>query len=191
MEQQSEALTSALDQVEAGNLETSVATLQPLADEGSGGAKAAALMLQAGIAQEQGKSAEAAKIFAQVAANGDTPATLKDLATIREIAATYDTRIPADVIAKLKPLAVPGNPYFGSAGEIVAMAYLDQGKTKEAGTLFAEIAKSEDVPDSLRSRARRMAGLYGVDAIVDVEEALKESTIANRAPSASAPNAAQ
>ena len=78
------------------------------------------------------------------------------------------------MITRLKPLAVPGNPYFGSAGEMVAMAYLEQGKRQEAGTLFSSIAKDENVPDGLRSRSRQMAGLLGVDAIEDVDKVLEE-----------------
>lgn len=183
-EQQSETLVSALDQIEAGNLETGTTTLQTVVDEGSGGAKASALMLQAGIALEEGRAEEAAKIFAQVAADGDTPDVLRDLATVREIASTFDSREPAEVIERLSPMAVPEHAYFGSAGEMVAMAYLEQGKQREAGTLFAEIAKNEDVPETLRSRARRLAGLYGVDAIVDVDEVLAESSVAQQEPPA-------
>jgi len=182
-EKQSETLTSALDQIEAGNLETATTTLQPIADEGSGGAKASALLLQAGIAMEAGRTEEATQIFAQIAGDGNMPQVLRDLATIREIAATFDSRDPAEIIERLSPMAVPEHAYFGSAGEMVAMAYLDQGKQQEAGTLFAEIAKNEDVPESLRSRARRLAGLYGVDAVVDVDEVLEES----RAPQQGAP----
>ena len=187
MEKQSEALVSALDQIEAGNLQTGAAALEPVIKDGSDGARIAALMMKAGIAQEQGKGAEAAKLFAEVSADKDAPETLRDLATLREIAATYDTRKPDEIIARLKPLAVPGNAYFGSAGEMVAMAYLDQGKRKEAGALFAQIAKSEEVPEALRSRTRRMAGLLGVDAIEDVEKVLEES----QAPAGPAPQAAQ
>ncbi len=182
LEEQSEAMVSALDQIEAGNLESGTNALQPIVDEGSGGAKASALMLQAGIAQEQGNNAEAARLFAQVAADGDAPEVLRDLATVREIAATFDTLDPAEIIERLQPMAAPDHAYFGSASEMIAMAYLEQGKQKEAGDLFAEIAKNEDVPDSLRSRARRLAGLYGVDAIVDVDEVLEESATPQNAP---------
>jgi len=174
-EKQSETLVSALDQIEAGNLETGTTTLQQVADEGTGAAKASALMLQAGIAMEEGRAEEAAKIFAQVAADGDTPQALRDLAILREIASTFDSREPAEIIERLAPMAVPEHAYFGSAGEMVAMAYLEQGKQQEAGMLFAEIAKNEDVPATLRSRSRRLAGLYGVDAVVDVDEVLEES----------------
>ena len=78
------------------------------------------------------------------------------------------------MIDRLKPLATPGNPWFGSAGELVAMAYLKQGKQDLAGPLFAAIAKDEDVPQTLRSRTRQMAGLLGYDAVVDVDETLAE-----------------
>jgi hypothetical protein len=53
------------------------------------------------------------------------------------------------------------------------MAHLEAGNKAEAGKLFADIAKDEDQPESLRSRARQMAGLLGVDAIVDVEKLLE------------------
>lgn len=174
MERDSETLTSALDQLEAGNLETATSTLGPLATDGEGGAKAAAQLLQGGIAQQQGKGEEAARIFATIAADDSTPDTMRDLATIREIAATFDSRKPAEIIERLKPMAVPGNAFFGSAGEMVAMAYLEQGKRQEAGTLLAAIAKDEEVPESLRSRTRQLAGLLGVDAIEDVDEILEE-----------------
>ncbi|MXO89754.1 tetratricopeptide repeat protein [Pontixanthobacter aquaemixtae] len=176
-EAQSETLVSALDQIEAGNIQTGSATLDGLAAEGEGGAKTAAMMLQAGIAQQQGKAEEAAKIFAAVAADEDAPQAYRDLAVIREITATFDTRKPEDIVARLKPLAVPENAFYGSAGELLAIAYLEQGKRQEAGDLLAAISKSDDVPDSLRSRARQMAGQLGVDAIEDVDEVLEESRI--------------
>ena len=192
LEADSEQLVSALDQIEAGNLDTGAATLDTLINEGNDGAVAMARLLRAGIALEKNQPAEAAKLYAQVAASDDVPPALRDLASVREIAATYDSRKPDEVIARLKPLAVPGNPYFGSAGEMVAMAYLQQGKRREAGTLFSEIAKDDTVPDGLRSRSRQMAGLLGVDAIEDVDEIVQEmgGSNAQGAQPADAPAAA-
>jgi hypothetical protein len=69
------------------------------------------------------------------------------------------------VIDRLKPLAVAGNPWFGSAGELVALAYLKQNKPELAAPIFAAMAKEKDMPASLRSRAVQMAGALGVDAI--------------------------
>jgi hypothetical protein len=75
------------------------------------------------------------------------------------------------VIARLKPLAEPGNPWFGNAGELVGIAYMKQGHNDLAGPLFAAISRDKDAPVSLRRRARQMAGLLGVDAIDDVAKA--------------------
>ena len=173
-EKDSEALVRALDQVEGGNLASSEAALNALIANGGSGAQAAARMLKAGVAMEQNKPLEAAKLYDAVAGNGEAPQALRDLATIRAVAARYDTLKPADVIARLKPLAVPGNPWFGPAGELVAMAYLDQGKSAEAGALFGAIAKHDDTPETLKSRTRQMAGLLGVDAIEDVDTVIDQ-----------------
>lgn len=182
LEKSSEDLIAALDQLGAGNLDSANSAAAALADGSSGGAQASALMLQAGTALQSGKPDEAAKIYVQISSNQDLPPALRDLATVREAAITFDKLAPADVIAKLKPLAVPGNAYFGSAGEMVAMAYLEQGKRKEAGTLFGEIAKSKDVSESLRARARQMAGLLGVDAIEDVDKFMKTQEVGEESP---------
>lgn len=174
LEAHSERLIAALDQAEAGNLDSADASAEALAADSEGGTRAAALLMRAGIAMDEGRTADAVALYAQVASSDDTPPVLRDLASIREMAASFDTRDPAEVIARLEPLAVPGNPWFGSAGELVAMAYAEQGKNDRAGTLFGEIARSEDVPDSLRSRARQMAGLMGVDAIEDADAFMED-----------------
>ena len=70
-----------------------------------------------------------------------------------------------------------GSPASSCAGELVAMAHLEGGNRAEAGKLFAAIAKDEELPDTLRSRARQMAGLMGVDAVVDVDKLLRDQGV--------------
>jgi hypothetical protein len=65
------------------------------------------------------------------------------------------------VINRLQPLAVTGNPWFGSAGELTAMAMLKQNRVGEAKRLFAAIAADRTVPQSLRDRAGQIAGTLG------------------------------
>lgn len=180
--ERSETLVAALDQLQAQNYDTAVSRLEPLASGSDEDAAMFARMLQGGIAQQQGKADEAATIFAAIADDDSAPSEFRDLARIREVSVRYDEMKPADVIAKLKPLAVPGNPYFASAGELVAMAYLDQDKRSEAGTLLAEIAKNEDVPESAKLRARQMAGQLGIDAIEDVDDVLDDARVDGEAP---------
>jgi hypothetical protein len=100
---------------------------------------------------------------------------------VRDVSLNFDRMKPADVIAQLSPLAKPGSAYFGSAAELVAMAHLEAGNRAEAGKMFAAIAKDEDLPETLRSRARQMAGLMGVDAVVDVKKLLKDEGVTDDA----------
>lgn len=167
----SEQLALALDSVEARNLDDGAAKLAALAKESDDGIEAAALVMQAAIASEQNKAPEAERLYRQVAADESAPQPYRDLAAIRAVAVDFDALPPAEVVTRLKPLAVPGNPWFGSAGELVGMAYLKQNRRDLAGPLFASIAKDKEVPESQRTRARQMAALLGVDAIDDVARA--------------------
>lgn len=162
-----ESLTVALDRIESGQLQPGDKQLATLARNAGPGTEAAATLMRGGIAAQQGKKPEAVKLFAQVAKNEDAPRAFRELATIREVALTFDNLPPATVVARLKPLAVPGKPWFGSAGELLGIAYLKQGNTKLAGPLFAAISRDEQTPETLRRRSRQMAGLLGVDAIDD------------------------
>jgi len=75
----------------------------------------------------------------------------------------FDRLQPQEVIARLAPLAKPGEPWFGSAGEMTALALAKQGKRAEAGQLFATIAKDTTVPSSIRNRATQLAASFGID----------------------------
>ena len=174
LEAESEAIISALDSVDAGDFPGAEDKVAPLIEEGSAGARSTARLLQAAAALEQEDPARAIELYAAIAADEDAPQPLRDLALVREVATNFDDREPADVIAKLADLAVPGNAFFGSAGELTAIAHLEAGNREEAGTLFAAIARDEELPETLRSRARQMAGLLGVDAIDDVEQLLED-----------------
>lgn len=186
MEAQSEKLVATLDMLQSGDVTGAQALAATLAAEGDGAAATSALMLQAGLAMEQGKRAEAAQLFARISADENAPPAMRDFATIRGVSATFDTLKPDDVIARLKPLAVPGNPWFGSAGELVAMAHLELGQRDQAGVLFGEIARSEEVPETIRTRARQMAGLLGVDAVEDVEALLESQGVPTTASNGAA-----
>jgi hypothetical protein len=187
LEEGSEAFVTALDELQAGNADTADTEFASLADDSTPAARAGAQMLRAGIAAQKGATEQAAEMYFALADDGDAPQAYRDLAAIRGVAARYDAMQPQAVIDRLKPLATPGNPWFASAAEMVAMAYLEQDKRDLAGPLFAAIAKDEEAPQSIRSRARQMSGLLGVDAIEDVEETLAEA--GGQGPGATAPAA--
>jgi hypothetical protein len=159
---------TALEQLDGGNRDAASAAFAELAKDGPDGSRAVAAMAIAGIRADEGKIDEAAKAFAAVAEDGSSPQPLRDLATVRAVAVKFDALPPEQVISKLKPLAVPGNAWFGPAGELVALAYLKQGKVEQAGPLLAAIAKDKNVSESQQARTRQMAAQLGFDAVDDV-----------------------
>ncbi len=173
-EEQAVALTLAVDRLEANQPDAAIDKVTPLQGSEIAGARVPAQLLEAGVAQQKGDAKRAAELYTAVSADGNAPAPMRDLATLRLVSLQYDEMKPADVVAKLKPLAVPGNPFFASAGELVGMAYIEQGKTDLAGPLFAEISRDEKAPEALRARARQVAGLLGTDAIDDVEAIVEQ-----------------
>jgi hypothetical protein len=166
-----EQLTMALDRVDASNFSAADAELNGVIAKGGPASAAAAKLLRGGIAQQQDKPAEAGKLFAEVAADGQVPQPFRDLATIREVAVQFDNLPPQQVVDRLKGFAAPGNPWFGTAGELVGIAYMKQGRNDLAGPLFAAISRDNNTPESLRRRTRQLAGLLGVDALDDVANA--------------------
>lgn len=141
------------------------AEMKALADADQIGYRAMARLTQAGMAAKEGDSKKAAGLYGQLAADSAMPQPYRDLATIRQVALTFDQMKPQQVVDRLKPLAVEGGPWFGSAGEMTAIAYMKMGKKNLAGPIFAAIAKDDKAPQTVRVRARQMAGLLGVDAV--------------------------
>jgi hypothetical protein len=174
IEERSEKLIAAFDQLQAGQIEQAKGSLVALSEDGSSATAISARLARAGIALRDNRQDEAVQLYESIASDDNAPKPYRDLATIRSVAVQFDKLEPQKVIDRLKPLATPGNPWFGSAGELVAMAYMKQGKNDLAGPLFAAIAKDEDVPQTLRSRSRQLAGVLGYDAVTDVDETLAE-----------------
>jgi hypothetical protein len=161
---QSEELSKIITDIGEGNLTTAPARLDAMAAKANDAYRASALLTRAALAIQQRDLKLAAAKYHEVAADDGLPQPYRDLATVRAAAIEFDNLKPEEVVARLQPLAKPGNPWFGSAGEMTAMALLKQNRKAEAGRLFAQIAADKAVPDSIRSRAVQIAGTLGVDA---------------------------
>jgi hypothetical protein len=163
-----ETLVSAFEDISAGNKAAAQTKLDELARSGVDGYRAASLLTQADMASDANQTDKAVALFKQVADDASLAQPYRDAALVRMTALQFDRLPPQQVIDRLKPLAVSGAPWFGSAGEMVASAQLKLNRPQEAGKLFAAIAKDKKVPDSIRSRAMQMAGSLGVDAVQDL-----------------------
>lgn len=158
-----EMLTQAFNDLGQGKENGVAAKLDTLTASSHPAYRASAKLSKAALAAEKGDLKGAIAQFKLVADDPDLPQPFRDLARIRQTALEFDLVPPAEVIARLKPLAVAGNPWFGSAGEMVALAYMKMNKPELAGSLFAAIAKDEQVPETIRGRATRIAAALGTD----------------------------
>jgi hypothetical protein len=152
-----------LGKLERGDVEGAKPVLDKLVAEGNDGYRGIGLLTQAALAASEADAAKASALYAEVAADEGLPQPFRDLATLRLAALKFDEWTPKQVIEKVKPLAVEGGPWFPSAGEMLAIAYIRDGKPQLAGPLFAAIARDETAPTTLRGRASEMAASLGVD----------------------------
>lgn len=162
-ERQVEQLAQIYSDIAAGKIQQAPPRLDALASESDGAIRASALFTRAAIAIEQRDTNLALAKYREVSGDADMPRPYRDLALLRQTALEFDKMKPEDVIARMAPLAKPGEPWFGSAAELTAAALIKQGKREEAGRLFAAVAKDKTVPDALRARVTQIAGTLGVD----------------------------
>ena len=172
--QQGEQLSAAIKDLSEGNQKDVAAKLAPLAANGTEGYRASAKLLSAAMALEKGDAKAAIEGFKAVAADTSLDENWRNVALLRQTAAEYDSIAPDVVIDRLKPLAVAGKPWFGTAGEMIGMAYIKQNKPDLAAKMFADMAKDKTVPESITARARQMAASLGVDVPIDAPKDTKD-----------------
>lgn len=161
---QSEKLAAVIADIGAGNTRTIDQRLAEIQNQGSDEYAGLARLTGAAFALQKGDRNKAIEAYRAVAADGSQPQAVRDAALLRGTALQFDSLKPEEVISRLEPMAKPENPWFGTAGELTAMAMLKQNRKSEAGRLFAAIAADKEVPPSLRARAVQIAGTLGVDA---------------------------
>ena len=158
-----EQLAQVYKAVGSGDTSNAANKLDALARSGSIGVRASALFARAALALQNNDTKSALGIYRSIAGDNDFPDTYRDAALIRQTAIEFDQVQPQDVISRLAPLTKAGEPWFGSAGELTALAMLKQGKKQEAGQLFAAIARDAAVPETIRARAAQAASSLGID----------------------------
>ena len=161
---QVEKLAAIYKDIGSGKTDQAPQQLDELAKSGSKAVRASALFARAALALQQNDAKLAVATYKSIADESGLPQAYRDAALVRQTALEFDQIQPADVIARLEPLSKPGQPWFGSAGEMTALALAKQGKRQEAGQLYAAIGKDPGVPQTIRARAIQVAGSLGVDA---------------------------
>lgn len=160
-EKEGEQLQAAFDALGADDAAAASKPLAALAGSSREGYRALARFTQADIQLQKNDLKGAATTFATVANDQSVAAPFRNLALIRQTTAEFDTLAPQVVVQRMTPLAVAGNPWLGSAGELLAVAQLRLGQRDQAARTFARVATDETVPQSIRQRAVQMADVVG------------------------------
>ncbi len=158
-----EKLSLALDDLSENRPQKAEDELKTLTTSESPGYRASAKLALAASMLAKNDLKGAAAAYAAIATDASVAQPFRDVALIRQTASEFDTLKPEQVVDRLKLLAIEGKPWFGSAGEMTAIAYLKMNKNREAGMLFAAMAKDDGVPESIRSRSVQLASVLGVD----------------------------
>jgi hypothetical protein len=158
-----EKLSAAIEQLSRNQIPQALPALKELGGSDRPGYRAAARIADGAIAAQRGDTAAAVAAFSAVEKDPEVAPVLRQLALIRQTTVEFDSLPPQQVIARMQPLAQKGNPWFGSAGELVAVAHLKAGRASQAGAIFAALAADPNVPASIRSRAAQMASVTGVN----------------------------
>jgi hypothetical protein len=162
---QGETLAAALDSLEAGNRGAAAPKLAELANSDVAGYRAAALFARANSETSAGNAPAAIATLRGIAANQELDEIYRQAALVRQTQLEFDALPPQQVVQRMRPLARPGSPWLGSAGEMLGVAYLKMQRPDLAGPVFASIGRDENVPPSIRTRAVQMAGSLGIDAV--------------------------
>ncbi len=157
------SLIRATEQLEVGEGARARPVLEAMTRDGPGAYAGLARMVLANDALAGGDRAKARGLYEAVANDSTLPQPLRDAALVKAVRTGFDQMRPADVIAKLKPLAVPGNPWFAVAGELVAVAHFKDGKPEAAKPILIAMVKDDKLGPSLRTRAAQLAIAAGVD----------------------------
>jgi hypothetical protein len=157
---EAETLARVLDDSQVGKATPDDPRLAELGQSGHDGYRALSALTSASLAART-NPADAAKRFEAIANDGAQPQPIRDLAMIRATTMQFDTLAPQQVVDRMKPLAVAGGPWFGSAGELTASAWLKLNRRDLAGPLLVQITRDQSVPNSIRGRAASMATALG------------------------------
>ena len=156
-----EKLLASYDQIAANKPAPGLAELET---SRSPGYRATAKFAEGNALLKKNDLKGAAAKFAEIAADDAIAQPFRDLALIRQTSAEYDTLKPQVVVDRLRSLAQKGNPWFGSAGELVGIAYIRMNRPELARTLFDQISNDDGVPQTIRDRAVQMASTLGASA---------------------------
>jgi len=163
--EQSERLIQVIEQLEQNNPRAAAPLIDELAASNRDGYRIAGLFARANAQAATNAVPAAIETLKGIAADEGAPQPYRDAAVIRQTLLELDSLPPAQIVERLRPYAAAGNPWHGTAGEMLGIALIRLNRNREAGRVFEALARDRGVPESIRARAIQMASSLGVDAV--------------------------
>jgi hypothetical protein len=136
------------------------------------GYPALALMAQAGMRLDAGKTEEAVALLDKAADKSSDP-VIADEARLKSALALLDTAPYKDLEARLKPLMEDKRPYRLEAREALAFAKIMAGRPKDARSDFVVLSQVLGASDTMRQRAQAAIALIDSGSAANIPAAVK------------------
>ena len=144
---------SAIALSEAGNTAEAEVAFDQITKSNHKGYAVLAKLSQAARLGQEGKTADAVKIYDSVAADGSVDQPLQDLARIRAGYLLVDTAGVSDLTSRLKGLDAGNSSWRHAVREILALANVRAGDYKAAEEQLNLILTDTATPAALRTRS--------------------------------------
>ena len=115
----------------------------------------------AALRADAGDLPGAISLWDQVASDPTADPLLRDLASLLWVQHQVGDADPSLVAARLKPLAVPANPWRSLAEEQMSLLDLRQGKVDQARATLRRLAHDITAPNGVRGRATALLDRLG------------------------------
>ncbi|MET3600617.1 tetratricopeptide repeat protein [Martelella mangrovi] len=161
--QSGDVFLTALNQIDAGNLDAAEETLAQLEAEGHGSYPVLAELRSATLLSEAGDTAAAVSAFSSIGKDRSVPDAIRDAAKLRAGWLLVDTGTYAQVSAEVEALANDGNPFRFSAREILGLSAYGHQDYDRAQEWFEEIANDPEAPRNALNRAQILLEVMAAD----------------------------
>jgi hypothetical protein len=150
---------AAIETVDNGQLEDAQKALGPVISSGVSGYAALARIKLAGAMARDGKIAEAAKAYDELAADSSADKILRDYARLQSAMLMVDTEGWTALQNRLTDLMADNNPWRFSAREVAGISALKAQKYEDARQVLGPLVSDPRVPPSTAERARAVMAL--------------------------------
>lgn len=142
---------------QGADLPAMAARFEGLAASGPEGYRTMARLRAAALQAEAGQRDAALALYDRVANDGAADPLYRGLASLMWVLRSMDSAEPAALLARVQPLAQPGQPWSASARELQGLIELRAGQRDAAKRTLEALVRDDTVPQSIRERAGRIA----------------------------------